>query len=415
MSSQGAYLYNQVLPLVDYCGDIRKGKGTYSQRFSPNNIRRLIISPDGAAIVYHINTGQGLLKTVSFNPSMVEMCNVQPDHVPILYVLSADRVCASIEEVVMCTGSRFGARLSSSEMELTGLVKGFKGGSSDLKTTISQRYKRLVSFIIVPDDIQTFLTNTKDCNSAFTLLSESPYVKERGQLVTFNNEKWYQNYGTTAKFYDLDRQGSPLNTHFTKVIETIEKNKKVDSLNNFKKERVKGIAEEFDKEYKKAMGMLKALGKFLSMYKSSEGCVFDVNVPILKPVSLYQVDGYTYKTPFTAENKDSKMSEADMYKSNITKLKSFSNGLYIELFEKAVTNLSNIAQMYPTCKDLIVNLVDGAIKPVPNFEATLEYLGCNFNGTRWNDSVANLFVLLSFECLNGNDGLEKEVWMKCLS
>lgn len=412
---KGDYLYNQVLPLIDYCGDIRRGNGNYSHRFSPNNIRRLILSPDGAMVFYHINTGAGLMKNVGFNPNFVYSCCIQPDHVPMLHVLSADRVCASIEEIVFCQRGMNNGTLGDNEFELTGLIKGYKGGSSDLKQVIMQRFKRLHAFIISPDDVKTFLGNTQDCNSSFKTLTSSEYVRGTCQVLLFNEQDWYKHYGSSAKYYDLDRQGSPLNNHFNKVMETIEKNKKAESLNNYKKERTKGISEEFDKEYKKAMNMLKALGKFLSMYKASEGCVFDVKIPIVKQVYLHPVDGYTFKTPILTEPKDANMSEADVYKYNITKLKGFCNNLYFELFEKAVTNLSVINQTYPTCKELILSLADGAIKPAPNFDAILEHLGCNFNGTRWNDSVANLFVLLSFECLNGNEGLDKEVWMKCLS
>ena len=54
----GSYAYDMAFELIDYCGDIaRNSKGAsrgYSPNFSPNNIKRLIISPDCIEVHYHL-------------------------------------------------------------------------------------------------------------------------------------------------------------------------------------------------------------------------------------------------------------------------------------------------------------------------------------------------------------------------
>lgn len=179
---KGSYLYDMVLPLVDYCGDIKGKRQTYSQYYSPNNIRRLYLSPDGAMVMYHVNAGKGLRKTVSFNGGMVQQCEMCADYVPMLYVLSADRVCASIEEVVICQRGDNGAVLDQREMDFMGLVKSYKGSGSDLKDTIMNRYKRLHSFMVYSGSIKEFLASTGSYDSALRVLTDSEFV-QRGCSV----------------------------------------------------------------------------------------------------------------------------------------------------------------------------------------------------------------------------------------
>ena len=54
----GTYAFDTGYSLIDYCGDCKAGKNVYSPSFSPNNIKRLVISPDKIEVFYHINRGR---------------------------------------------------------------------------------------------------------------------------------------------------------------------------------------------------------------------------------------------------------------------------------------------------------------------------------------------------------------------
>lgn len=406
---KGDYLYRQVLALIDYCGDIRKGKTEYSIRYSPNNIRRLILSPDGAYVMYHINTGVGFTKTVSFNPNLVMECIAQQDYTPMLYVLSADRVCASVEEVVICTGSKSGARLDSRELNFTGLIKSYKGAGKDIKDTIMQRYKRLHAFIQYNGDIGTFLNNTSSAKGALSLLSDTDFVKGNCSIELFNGTNWYKQYGYSAKFYALDRQGSPLNNHFLKVIEDYEKREKDKAKDNFKKERLKGVYDEFDKEYKKLEGILSCYVKLIKQYDKPS--IYGIEIPKISKIKLYKLDDYTYKSVFIDTiDEDSKTEDKLDY--NIKMCRNMSQLIYTKVLEALINGLGQVGGKYPITVETLLHIYDRAIFVPQNVTGTY---ASRFSGKRWNDSVANAFVLLGVLTINGFKDINKEVWLSCLS
>lgn len=117
-------IYNIAFNVIDYCGNIAKGNSNYSEYFSPNNIRRLIISPDVVRAEFYISVPNiGLVKQVNIPSSMLQQLEYMEGYVPIVQIIATDRICSSIEEIVFLINSNDGqTRLGPQEYDFASLV-----------------------------------------------------------------------------------------------------------------------------------------------------------------------------------------------------------------------------------------------------------------------------------------------------
>lgn len=410
----GSKLYDMTLPLIDYCGDIRGNHEGYSQKYSPNNIRRLYISPDGAMVMYHVNVGKGKRKAISFNSEVVQECSSMPDYKPIIHVLSSDRVCASVEDVVICTGSNNGAVLDMREMDFSGLIKSYKGGGSDIKQQIMNRYKRLNSFIIYTGTITSFLNNTRDADSADRVLTDSKFVSSSCQIELFHNKDWYKNYGFSAKFYALDRQGSPLNKHFIKVAEVITKREEESGYEAFKKERVKGLQANFDDAYAKALNLIKGYTRLKIMESKNGASYLGVSLPSPAFLILMQTESLKNK-PNLVKTIEASGSSKEVLEYNIKVCNEYCASTYSVMIETLLKGLTQVYQIYPLTITELLNELDRAIKVPTNLQSYNSQLPKQLEGVRWINSVANMCAMLGFLCIANFNQLDGEAWLKCIS
>ena len=410
----GSKLYDMTLPLIDYCGDIRGNHEGYSQKYSPNNIRRLYISPDGAMVMYHVNVGKGKRKAISFNSEVVQECSSMPDYKPIIHVLSSDRVCASVEDVIICTGSNNGAVLDMREMDFSGLIKSYKGGGSDIKQQIMNRYKRLNSFIIYTGTITSFLNNTRDVDSADRVLTDSKFVSSSCQIELFHNKDWYKNYGFSAKFYALDRQGSPLNNHFIKVAEVITKREEESGYEAFKKERVKGLQANFDDSYAKALNLIKGYTRLKIMESKNGASYLGVSLPSPAFLILMQTESLKNK-PNLVKTIEASGSSKEVLEYNIKACNEYCASTYSVMVETLLKGLTQVYQIYPLTITELLNELDRAIKVPANLQSYNSQLPKQLEGVRWINSVANMCAMLGFLSIANFNQLDGEAWLKCIS
>lgn len=411
---KGSYLYDLTLSLIDYCGDIKNGHTIYNQRYSPNNIRRLYISPDGSVVRYHINVGKGIQKAISYNSDALIACSSRPDYVPIIYVLSADRICASVEDVVICTGSRNGAKLDPREMDVTGLIKSYKGGGKDLKDLVMNRYKRLNSFIIYDGTLQDFLNNTKDMNVADSVLTDSQFVQSRCRIEFFHKNDWYKYYGYSAKFYYLDRQGSPLNNHFLKVIEVKQKRADKEDFEKFKKDKVRGVQTEFEDEYKKALNVIKGYTKLRVMESKQGRSYLGVALPDPQFLILMKTD-VTKNSPNLVKEIEPSGSLKEILEYNKRICKEYRMKMYMELVSCLINGLISLGNKYPLLVKEILTEFDRAIHVPDTLNELNMQLPIPLEGHKWIDSVANTCALLGVITIANFKQTGKEVWMGCIS
>ena len=323
MKLDGSYLYDRVLPLVDYNGDIRRGDGTYSNTFSPNNIKRLIISPERVDVFYHIAVKGRLSSSVMLNPEVVRQVTSRDDYKPVMSVLYADRICASIEEIIILSK---GNCFSNQDMDFQSMIKGYTRVSGDIREMIKQRYKRFRAFCVIDMSYNEFINAVKN-SGKFECICDLDFVKN-GNIVSFNTDAdWYKNYGSTGQFYILDRAGSPLNNHFKELIEKHEKSAKDDAIAKMRKERLGGLTEEWEKYFKEYKSAIKAYATVAGILTKQPSCTFK---------------GYSFKQLEIPEKKVPNSKEE--LSSDIEKFKATFAELYIDLYTAYHVSLEN-------CKD----------------------------------------------------------------
>lgn len=369
---KGDYFYNQILPLIDYSGDIRGGRTNYSPDFSPNNIRTLIISPERVIVRYHIAVKGRKTQGINLNPQFVARCTMLEDYKPAMSVLYADRICASIEEIVVVNTNGV---FSSSELDFNNMIKNYGKVSGDVKELIMQRYKRFRAFVVVNDcNCQQFLDGVK-ASEPTDCLFESQFVQEHGRVVRFNEkEDWYKGYGSAASFYLPDRDGGALNTHFKSLIEKYEAEKKNKALASMKEERVKGVREKWEHEKKTYDGVVKGT-RMLEVFLTSQD-------------SVLWNDAYFEVRPLSLSEPKSK---AD-YEEQTKQMSQFIMQTYVYLVQNFI---SSVNEMTDALRFAIVTKCNGDWKKVPGCEfnkSTLSDKNLGIESCRIETSYRNLFA-----------------------
>ena len=154
------YVYRQVLKKVNYCSGVKSTTlnemGNHPD-FSPNNIKRLVISPDLVLVYYHVSTDHNNLVThVPLDRNSVYKAQNTEDYVPALQALVKPYVCSAIQEIIFIKASSKvpNFTLIPSDMDLSILQKNYNGSGDALKS----RYKRLGAIGIFNGSIEEFLS-----------------------------------------------------------------------------------------------------------------------------------------------------------------------------------------------------------------------------------------------------------------
>lgn len=422
----GDYIYNQVLKLVDYCGDINKNgnseRKTYHEDFSPNNLRRLILSPDGAIAYFHVSTKSNpKMKPVMFSSKMVAVTQELQDYIPMTNVLSADRIFASIEEVILISRSNDGScYLTSRELDFASLIKGYASQTGDLEQTIKKRYKRLYAFSVYNGTLAEFMNNLKGFkDSPSTLLCKQNFMQDANTHV-FHKDDWYKGYGSSANHYLLDAEGSQLNTHFKFIIKQLEEEDKEAKIDAFKKERLGKLGDEYEKAYNNYKGLFECIKHYLKIRANGVN-VFESQFELtLQPIELEKTSLCEKETAYYTV-KEANGSEAEAVKRNIDALHKRFNTMYLSMLDYLLTNLYNLARNYPLTVKVMLSSFDRAVVIPEQLKAKadqLATLGYYFEGVRIADSVANI-CMLSCNFFASNRGekninkfLSKDYWME---
>ncbi len=341
----GEYAYNRALQLIDYCGNIRGGvKGVYSPDYSPNNIRRLIISPDAVEVHYHITTGgnQKLRDVRTLDAQRLSRAYMDMNgYKSMLSVLSADRVCGSIEELVFITGSRQGEMvLNGQESDFKSLVKDMPG---DPMQNLAKRFKRL-HYITIADgvthaDYEMYLRTHQQDVKAKDFLSDTEFFGSAKRLLI--NQNWWENWSYAAQFYELDKSGSRLNTYFK------DKKKKYEVVVEPKKAPRKGeVNTALIEQYTKAYNQYKSIEMAYTLCKimQAELGVSNLGVTLMPdiPTSL----------PSNTEQTKEELQ------GDISRFIAHRNQIVLQLGECYKQNLLNVAENYPLTSEIMVHSIN---------------------------------------------------------
>ena len=402
----GSFIYDKILPLVDYCGDIAKSGNSeqkiYNPNFSPNNIRRLIISPDGVMVFYHVTTDcNSRVRQVLLSEQMVAHCQYLEDYKPMTAILYADRICASIEEVIVIPRSNSGnTYLTSKEIEFSSLLARYNG-SGDLEENIKSRYKRLYAYTIYENgtynDFINHMKNAKD--SALTLISTLDFM-QGSRIQYIHKDDWYQGYGSAAKYYALDVAGGKLNKHFGDVKFRIESDNRKKAIEESKTKRLGGLTEELKEQYARYKGIYTVIKRIIAIRNNG---IFETSyyqAPTLGVLDIYPLDELKdfEKYGLTKKSVDSISSE-EQYRKTIEVLRIRSLEYYTELCSSLLSEFENyISQNNIITLKTMLKCSELKFMIPPSLANKFEILTTKtgvplFPIKNWNISVTNLCML----------------------
>lgn len=252
----GSYCYDIVMQQFSHGikGLNDNESGVKINGWSPNNLRRIIISAEGVILQYHTTSGGAKNTTISEEvryinrgsgskmelASRVYKCyetakvqNQSDEYKSIMGILTGKRICSSIEEIIYLTEpmnvNGVNISLPSLELDYGGLVgrkrtQGLVG--KELVNEISKRFKRLyaVTFLKLNLDKFTRLNNfgANSKKPLYHFADDEFYKQYTSQQYYFNKEDWFRHTSLRPQYYSLDEKDGALDRHFTKIKEDME-------------------------------------------------------------------------------------------------------------------------------------------------------------------------------------------------
>lgn len=238
--------------LFDYRGDIAKNADgaaprTYSMDYSPNNIRRVVVSPNGVLIVYHravAGTQNRSFGVTEFQDRDLYVEEQAKNYKPILRLLADPLVCSTVEEIVVLSNSLSGQVHPNylSETRLEAMVSSFKGAGSDLKTRISNRFGRLRYYSVININFKEFYNYFRSAVqsreiSKYYFFSDMPVLKARAQVTELAGEDYWKSYDVRPAIYAFDAK---LKEYFDGIKQRREAELKAQAVDAAREQRVGG-------------------------------------------------------------------------------------------------------------------------------------------------------------------------------
>lgn len=341
---KGDVIYQKAFEnLVDYCNFI--SKGSYADKYSPNNIKRLIVSPDCIEMHYHIAlpNGGGRVKRLPISPQMLQAASNCEDYVPVMRILGTERVCGSIEEIIMLVPSNDrSVFLSSTELDFVSLVKSYSGRSGSIEESIKRRYKRLHDFVIAQVSYGEYTKFMQmHGNHGKDFLCELPIFANQNIKMLNNDEDWYRRWGSAGQTYEADKIGGCLHEYFTNFEKQRDAKLKKDAVDKHKEGINKEAQEKFDKAFQNYRKMYSAYRQVLQL--TNDGVL---TVERLNPygwVSLMKCKGIPEKYPRVEESN----SDGKALSENLKRIQEGMTELQKGLATGLANNLRGIMQKYP--------------------------------------------------------------------
>lgn len=437
------YVYRQVLKKINYCSNARSNSlndAGYHPDFSPDNIKRLVISPDGALIYYHVQTEHNNSMTqILFDTNSVIRSQSTEDYVPALQALVKPLVCASIQEIIFVIRSSKVSelRLNDKDIDLTILQKNYKGNGDALKS----RFKRLARIGLFNGTLEDFMSidrEIKQSGKAVHLYLKYPKLENNSQVKVVN-EEWYKQIigGMTADKYDMNKKDGRLNVYSYKIRDSILKIQENKDFEKYKKEHKENITKEqkdnFNKEFEEYKYTLRCIVRLYNNLKLHHNVlILDNSKCITNPstyfnITLYNTELYNDKDNKLGINlveKEKEQSLDNIVKLNIEILKRGKLVAYTKFLDMFFDQLLECKVEEKIYYTAILKTFDRTIVVPPSLNVKEKQLENKFNivfdGKRYVDSLANLCSLytLCFIDSRENDAyydmIKKDTWTKML-
>lgn len=410
------YCYGVALEAIQYSDDLKV--------WSPNNIRRLIISPDGVAVQLH--TGKAVIQK-PFNPTKAGFCFSDIKYKPMITTL-VNRVCSSIEEVVFCTGSRMGLCLPQSELELRSILASTKVSTTEaeLLKNIADRFVRLRGILVFSCTVSEFLQKYGNYMSDHMFqLCDTPSVRTEARIVDVHINDWHKGYYLRPRDYLFDKEGGALYNTLHKIEDIIEKNKREKAVSENKNKLLKEYVDKVKTSELKALRVLRAYKDVASLVMNcSVICICSDSFRNDKLASdiLSIVGRYSFTDSESILSKEFK-DLVVKYGAKVSNNKSGDtregikvlimnlDALFLDLYVSICDNFLDIVLLngrkYPIMTKIKLNKYDRVIYIPPQLvdkaNSVTEFFNSPLSGSSIKDSLANICCLVSFLLLSDSD------------
>lgn len=389
--------------------------------YSPNNIRRLIISPEGVGVYFYVGK-PAIFKSFS----MLDYINStrQADFKPMLKNLYSGRQLTSVEEIVILTvGSNGQEILHPNEYSVQTIV-GKRGATSFEGCRNS--YKRLRYITILRNISFINFRNYIHGINNIGFISELVGIKENAEISEVWGSDYYKQNGISIKsremYPSMDGAGGKLVKYFESV--KIEKDKafKLAEISKQKEQATKGLRADFDKVYKdysyaficnnRLCNIIKKQG--FNALTTQDTCIVGIRAELKKFSGL----NTNLKNIGIIECNNDK--EALEY--NIRILKECIQRIYLNIAKDLFTKVANLGVSKPFTAKVIMDSCDCVVAPKGSEltalnEQIANKIGKSFKGESILDSIANAcaYICKYFVSSCGNTNIskyyEKQAWI----
>lgn len=334
-------IQEQVMVLFDYCGNIdKKHYGNYS----PNNIRRLIISPDGVIVEYHLpnlvpKTNGKSYRCVAFNYMQLQQEQMQRGYKPIIS-LALKRVCSSIEEIIFLTQSNQcpAARFIDIEAKFI-----------DIRSFVRLHYITVVNM-----SINQFAQGYASIASA-RFLSDVPAMQKYIASKRLVVDKWYLDWGSSKSKSTYPVEMRSLAGYFFKVKQQYEMEEKQKEQEEEQEDKPdEGVEDRLEE----LNSLIKTYLKFYVFDETFEHASKSGVVPYItykKPFQfeqLYKVDGIKIDKYFL---RGSDLPAGEAVQHNIDYINNLNVRFTKAYFSSLVKAMNEIIDNYPILAKSVLN------------------------------------------------------------
>lgn len=326
-----------VFKLLDYRGDIQKnietGTTHYSADFSPNNIRRVVISSDGVLVQYHKGIkgtceawgSNTYVKYITFRPGALLHEQLNPKYKPLLSLFAEKNIYASVEEIILLSQpiNEMSGDINR-ENDVSYMVSGYNG-TGNLQDKVKNRFKRLRYYTVYNMTFPMFVSGMISYRKAENNLLAKPYLSDCDELKSYVMNKIELNDEETARTSICTQTGayafdSTLRAYFEGVRDGYLEGKKKDKVDAFKKERKAKDVDDVNESLKKYVSAVKTFSKYKKIFNTcgTNGVVTaDIVVPRIVFDPVYKFDGICSIPDSLIKNVDEGLKEILEYNKKL--------------------------------------------------------------------------------------------------
>ena len=389
--------------------------------YSPNNIRRLIISPEGVGVYFYVGK-PAIFKSFS----MLDYINStrQADFKPMLKNLYSGRQLTSVEEIVILTTGSNGQEILHPDEYSVQTIVGKRGATSFEGCRNS--YKRLRYITILRNVTFANFRNYIHGINNLEFVSELAGIKDNAEISEVWGTEYYTQNGISIKSREMyplmDGAGGKLVKYFETVKTEKDKAFKLTEISKLKEQATKGLRADFDKVYKdysyaficnnRLCNIIKKQG--FNALATKDTCIVGIRAELKKFSGL----NTSLKNISIIECNNDK--EALEY--NIRVLKECIQKIYLNIAKDLFTKVANLGVSKPFTAKVIMDSCDCVVAPkgselIALNEQIASKTGKSFKGESVLDSIANAcaYICKYFVSNYGSTDIskyyEKQAWI----